>query len=181
MSARLTEKYKNEVAPALQKEFGFKNAHQIPKIEKIVVNVGAGEAVQNPKCLDIIEEYIGQITGQKPILRRAKNSIAGFKLREGQPIGVSVTLRRQRMYDFLDRLISIALPRVRDFKGISRKGFDGRGNYSMGIKEQLVFPEVDFDQIDKIRGMNITIVTSAETDDQGRRLLEEIGLPFRKK
>lgn len=178
--SRITDKYKNEVAPALQKEFSYKNVSQIPGIEKIVVNVGAGEAVQNPKCLDVIQEYIAQITGQKPILRRAKKSIAGFKLREGQPIGVSVTLRRGRMYDFLDRLISIALPRVRDFKGISRKGFDGRGNYSMGIKEQLVFPEVDYDKIDKIRGMNITIVTTANTDDEGRKLLEEIGMPFRK-
>ena len=178
--AKLFEKYKTDVAPAIQKQFGYKNVNQIPKIEKIVVNVGAGEAVQNPKCLDVIHEYLADITGQKGIDRKAKKSIAGFKLREGQTIGVSVTLRRQRMYEFLERLISVALPRVRDFKGISRKAFDGRGNYSLGIKEQLVFPEVDFDKIDKIRGMNITIVTSADSDDEGRSLLEAMGLPFRK-
>lgn len=178
--SRLSEKFKTEVIPSLTKEFSYGNVQQVPKITKIVINVGAGEAVQNPKCLDVIQDYMAGISGQKPILRRAKNSIASFKLREGQPIGVMVTLRRERMYEFLDRLISVALPRVRDFKGVSRKGFDSRGNYTMGIKEQLVFPEVDFDKIDKIRGMNITIVTSAQSDDEGRKLLEEIGIPFRK-
>jgi len=178
--ARLQEKYKTEVVPALTSEHSYKNNHQVPKITKIVVNVGAGEAVQNVKCLDSITEYIADITSQKPIQRKAKKSIAGFKLREGHPIGVMVTLRRDRMYDFLDRLITIALPRVRDFKGISTKAFDGRGNYSLGIKEQLVFPEVSYDQIDKIRGMNITIVTTAKTDDEARSLLREMGLPFRK-
>jgi len=178
--ARLHEKYKVEVVSALKQEFSYKNNHQVPKITKIVVNVGAGEAVQNVKCLDVIESYIAEITGQKPIQRKAKKSIAGFKLREGHPIGVMVTLRRQRMYEFLDRLVTIALPRVRDFKGISQKAFDGRGNYSLGIKEQLVFPEVNYDKIDKIRGMNITIVTTANTDDEARSLLREMGLPFRK-
>ena len=174
------EKYKTEVASSLKEKYGYKNAHQVPRIEKIVINVGAGEAVQNPKCLDSIHEYLAEITGQKGIDRKAKKSIAGFKLREGMTIGVSVTLRRQRMYDFLERLISIALPRVRDFKGVSRKAFDGRGNYSLGIKEQLVFPEVEYDKIDKIRGMNITIVTSAGSNEESFSLLEAMGIPFRK-
>ena len=178
--SRLQEKYKTEIAPKLKEQFGYKNAHQVPKITKVVVNVGAGEAVQNVKCLDVIADYMAEITGQKPIQRKAKRSIAGFKLREGHPIGVMVTLRRQMMYEFLDRLIACALPRVRDFKGVSKKAFDGRGNYSLGIKEQLVFPEVNYDKIDKIRGMNITIVTTAETDDEARSLLTELGLPFRK-
>ena len=178
--ALLFEKYQKEIAPALQEKFAFKNVHQIPKIEKIVINVGAGEAVQNPKCLDVIHEYLSAISGQKCTNRKAKKSIASFKLREGMTIGVSVTLRRQRMYDFLERLISVALPRVRDFKGVSRKAFDGKGNYSLGLKEQLVFPEVNYDEIDKIRGMNITIVTSSETNDEGLALLEQFGFPFRK-
>lgn len=178
--SRLQEKYKAEIAPKLKEQYGYKNVHQVPKITKVVVNVGAGEAVQNVKCLDVIADYMADITGQRPIQRKAKKSIAGFKLREGHPIGVMVTLRRQMMFEFLDRLIACALPRVRDFKGISKKAFDGRGNYSLGIKEQLVFPEVNYDKIDKIRGMNITIVTTAETDDEARSLLTELGLPFRK-
>lgn len=176
----LKQKYKDEVAPTLRTEFKYKNVNQIPKITKIVVNVGAGEAVQNVKCLESIGDYMAEITGQKSIQRKAKNSIAGFKLRAGHPIGVKVTLRRDRMYDFLERVIKLALPRVRDFKGISPKAFDGAGNYSLGIKEQLVFPEVEYDKIDKIRGMNITIVTTAKTDDEARKLLAEMGLPFRK-
>ena len=178
--AQVLEKYKTSVINSLKAEFGYKNVHQIPRIEKVVINVGAGEAVQNVKCIDSIMDYMKEISGQQPIIRRAKKSIASFKLRDGMPIGVKVTLRRDRMYDFLDRLISTALPRVRDFKGLSRKAFDGNGNYSLGIKEQLVFPEIDFDKIDKVRGMNITIVTTAKTDDEGRFLLKELGLPFRK-
>ena len=178
--SRLKEKYSSEVVPSMTKQFSYKNAHQVPRIEKVVINVGAGEAVQNPKCLDSIHDYLAGITGQKCINRKSKKSIAGFKLREGMNIGVMVTLRRDRMYDFLERLISLALPRVRDFKGVSRRAFDGRGNYSLGIKEQLVFPEVEFDKIDKIRGMNITIVTSANTNDESLALLEKMGMPFRK-
>ena len=178
--SKIKETYQSKVRPALQEEFGYINVNQVPKITKIVVNVGAGEAVQNVKCLDVIQSYITDITGQKPTIRRAKKSIAGFKLREGHPIGVAVTLRRSRMYDFLERLVVVALPRVRDFKGISPKAFDGMDNYSLGIKEQLVFPEVNFDKIDKIRGMNVTIVTTANTDDEGRSLLKGLGLPFRK-
>jgi len=176
----LIEKYKSSVIDILQKEIGYKNAHQIPKITKIVINVGAGEAIQNVKCLDVIQEYIGEIAGQKPIVRKAKKSIAGFKLREGMPIGVKVTLRRQRMYDFLERLINTTLPRVRDFNGISAKAFDGAGNYTLGIKEQLVFPEINYEKIDQVRGMNITIVTTAKSDDEARLLLASLGLPFRK-
>jgi len=176
----LYEKYKTSVVDILQKELKVKNVHQIPKLTKIVINVGAGEAVQNIKCLDVIQDYIKDIAGQKPVIRKAKKSVASFKLREGQPIGVKVTLRRKRMYDFLERLIDTALPRVRDFKGIPVKAFDGRGNYTLGIKEQLVFPEVNFEKIDQVRGMNITVVTSAKTDDEGRLLLKSLGLPFRK-
>lgn len=176
----LKEKYKNSVIDILQKEGGYKNTHQIPKLTKIVINVGAGEAIQNVKCLDVIQEYIGEIAGQKPIVRKAKKSIAGFKLREGMPIGVKVTLRRQRMYDFLERLINTTLPRVRDFNGISTKAFDGAGNYTLGIKEQLVFPEINYEKIDQVRGMNVTIVTTAKSDDEARLLLSSMGLPFRK-
>jgi len=176
----LIEKYKSSVIDILQKEIGYKNTHQIPKITKVVINVGAGEAIQNVKCLDVIQEYIGVIAGQKPIIRKAKKSIAGFKLREGMPIGVKVTLRRKRMYDFLERLINTTLPRVRDFNGISAKAFDGAGNYTLGIKEQLVFPEVNYEKIDQVRGMNITIVTTAKSDDEARLLLSSLGLPFRK-
>lgn len=179
MSA-LYEKYKSSVVDILKKELKIKNIHEIPKLEKVVINVGAGEAIQNIKCLEVIQDYIKDIAGQKPVVRKAKKSIASFKLREGQPIGVKVTLRRKRMYDFLERLINTALPRVRDFKGIPRKAFDGRGNYTLGIKEQLVFPEVNFEKIDAVRGMNITIVTTAKTDEGGRLLLSSLGLPFRK-
>lgn len=164
----------------LKNELQIKNIHQVPRLKKVVINVGAGEAIQNIKCLDVIQDYIQDIAGQKPVVKKAKKSVASFKLREGQPIGVTVTLRRKRMYDFLERLINTALPRVRDFKGIPRKAFDGRGNYTLGIKEQLVFPEVNFEKIDKVRGMNITIVTSAENDEQGKLLLSSLGLPFRK-
>lgn len=178
--SELYEKYKSSVIDTLRKELDIKNSHQIPRLQKIVINVGAGEAIQNIKCLDVIQEYLQDIAGQKPVIKKAKKSVASFKLREGQPIGVKVTLRRKRMYDFLERLINTALPRVRDFKGIPSKAFDGRGNYTLGIKEQLVFPEVNFEKIDKVRGMNITIVTSAKTDEEGKLLLESLGLPFRK-
>jgi len=177
---RLKQKYREEVIPALMKKFGYKNVMEVPKIEKIVVNMGVGEAVQNIKALENAMEDLALITGQKPSVRRAKRSEAGFKLRKGMPIGAKVTLRRDRMWDFLDRLISIALPRVRDFKGLSPKSFDGRGNYNFGLEEQTVFPEIDYDKVDKIRGMNITIVTTAETDEEAKALLELLGFPFRK-
>ncbi|ADU96242.1 50S ribosomal protein L5 [Thermovibrio ammonificans] len=177
---RLKKKYKEEVIPALMKKFGYKNVMQVPRIEKIVVNMGVGEAVQNIKELENAMNDLALITGQKPSVRRAKRSEAGFKLRKGMPIGAKVTLRRDRMWDFLDRLISMALPRVRDFKGLSPKSFDGRGNYNFGLEEQTVFPEIDYDKVDKIRGMNITIVTTAETDEEAKALLEALGFPFRK-
>ncbi len=177
--ARLREKYKNEVAPALAKEFEIKNPMAIPKIEKIVVNMGLGEASANAKILDVATEELKTITGQKPVITKAKKSIAAFKLRQGMNIGTMVTLRGDRMYEFLDRLISVALPRVRDFRGISSKAFDGRGNYTLGVREQLIFPEIDFNKVDKTRGMNITIVTTAGVDDQARALLKAMGMPFR--
>jgi large subunit ribosomal protein L5 len=177
--ARLREKYKNEIAPALAKEFEIKNPMAIPKIEKIVVNMGLGEASANAKILDVASDELKVITGQKPVVTKAKKSIAAFKLREGMAIGTMVTLRGDRMYEFLDRLISIALPRVRDFRGISGKAFDGRGNYTLGIREQLIFPEIDFNKVDKTRGMNISIVTTARTDEQARSLLKSMGMPFR--
>jgi large subunit ribosomal protein L5 len=176
---RLRNKYKNEIIPQLMKDFGFKNVMQVPKLERIVVNMGLGEAVQNAKLVETAAEELTAITGRKPVITRAKKSIAGFKLREGMPIGVMVTLRGEQMYDFLDRLVSIALPRTRDFKGISPKAFDGRGNYTLGIREQIVFPEVNYDKIDRIKGMNVTLVTTAETDEQGRALLKSLGMPFR--
>ncbi len=176
---RLRTKYKDEIIPLLMKDFGFKNVMQVPKLDRIVVNMGLGEAVQNAKLIESAVEELSAITGRKPIVTRAKKSIAGFKLREGMPIGVMVTLRGVQMYDFLDRLISIALPRTRDFKGISPKAFDGRGNYTLGIREQIVFPEVNYDKIDSIKGMNVTLVTTAETDEQGRALLKSLGMPFR--
>ncbi len=178
---RLKEKYKREVVPALMKEFGYRNVMEVPRLEKIVVNVGVGEALQNPKALDHTVRDIATITGQRPIVTRAKKSIAGFKLREGKAIGVKVTLRGDRMYDFLDRLCNVALPRQRDFRGVSPDSFDGRGNYTLGLREQLVWPEIDYDSIDKLRGMEITIVTTAKTDEEGRRLLELLGMPFRKR
>ncbi|MCC7307790.1 MAG: 50S ribosomal protein L5 [Acidobacteria bacterium] len=177
--ARLREKYKNEIAPALAKEFDIKNPMAIPKIEKIVVNMGLGEASANAKILDVASDELKVVTGQKPVITKAKKSIAAFKLRQGMSIGTMVTLRGDRMYEFLDRLISIALPRVRDFRGISRKAFDGRGNYTLGVREQLIFPEIDFNKVDKTRGMNISIVTTAKTDEQARSLLKSMGMPFR--
>jgi large subunit ribosomal protein L5 len=176
---RLRNKYKDEVIPQLMKDFGFKNVMQVPKLDRIVVNMGLGEAVQNAKLIESAVEELSAITGRKPIVTRAKKSIAGFKLREGMPIGVMVTLRGAQMYDFLDRLVSLALPRTRDFKGISPKAFDGRGNYTLGIREQIVFLEVNYDKIDRIKGMNVTLVTTAETDEQGRALLKSLGMPFR--
>jgi large subunit ribosomal protein L5 len=177
--ARLREKYRNEVAPALAKEFDIKNPMAIPRLEKIVVNMGIGEAIANSKLLDSAVEELRQITGQQPVITKAKKSIAAFKLREGMRIGAMVTLRGDRMYEFLDRLISVALPRVRDFRGISAKAFDGRGNYTLGVKEQLIFPEIDFNKVDKTRGMNISIVSTAGNDEMGRSLLKSLGMPFR--
>ncbi len=177
--SRLKELYINEVQPKLKEEFGYRNHMQIPKLEKIVLNMGLGEAIQNIKALDSAVEQLTLISGQKPAVRRAKRSIAAFKLREGMAIGAMVTLRGDRMYDFFDKLVHISLPRVRDFRGVSPKGFDGRGNFSMGIKEQIIFPEIDYDEIDRVRGLNITIVTTAKTDEEGRRLLQLLGMPFR--
>jgi len=178
--ARLKDFYRNEVVPRLLKEGGYKNVMEVPKIEKIVVNFGLGEAIQNAKAMEAATGDLTTITGQKPMVRRAKKAISNFKLREGMPIGVAVTLRRERMYEFLDRLVTVAFPRVRDFRGISPKSFDGRGNYTIGLKEQIIFPEIDYDKIDKIRGMNITIVTSAKTDEEALRLLTFMKMPFRK-
>lgn len=177
--ARLKDKYRNEIAPALAKEFDIKNPMAIPRIEKVVVNMGLGEASGNSKILDVAADELRAITGQKPVITKAKKSIAAFKLRQGMNIGSMVTLRGERMYEFLDRLISVALPRVRDFRGVSAKAFDGRGNYTLGVREQLIFPEIDFNKVDKTRGMNITIVTTARTDDQARSLLRSLGMPFR--
>ena len=179
--ARLKEKYIKEVAPKLGKELGFSNMMQIPKLVKIVVNVGLGEAITNSKAMDYAVDELAQITGQKPVIRRAKKSISNFKLRTGMAIGASVTLRRERMYEFFDRLTNIAMPRIRDFRGASPDGFDGRGNYTLGIKEQIIFPEIDYDKIDKIRGLGVTIVTTAETDEEALLLLKEMGMPFAKK
>ena len=177
--ARLKEKYRSEIAPAIAKEFDIKNPMAIPRIEKIVVNMGIGEAISNAKVLDTAVEELRSITGQKPVITKAKKSIASFKLRQGMNIGTMVTLRGDRMFEFLDRLISVALPRVRDFRGISGKAFDGRGNYTLGIREQLIFPEIDFNKVDKTRGMNISIVTTAKTDEQSRSLLKALGMPFK--
>jgi len=177
--ARLKEVYTKEIIPQLMKEFGYKNVMQVPKLDKIVINMGLGEAIQNVKILDSAAEEIATITGQKAVITKAKKSIASFKLRQGMPIGCMVTLRKDRMYEFIDRLMNISLPRVRDFKGVSAKGFDGRGNYSLGIKEQLIFPEIDYDKVDKVKGLNISIVTTAKTDEEGRALLKIMGMPFR--
>lgn len=176
---RLRKKYKEEIVPQLMKDFSFRNIMQVPKLERVIINMGLGEAVQNAKLIESAVEELTAITGRKPIVTRAKKSIASFKLREGMPIGVMVTLRGEQMYDFVDRLVSIALPRTRDFKGISPKAFDGRGNYTLGIREQIVFPEINYDKIDRIKGMNVTFVTTAETDEQGRALLKSLGMPFR--
>lgn len=177
--ARLYEVYKQEITPKLVDKFQYKNVMQVPKIDKIIVNIGVGEAIQNPKALDAAVNDLSIITGQKPIITKAKKSIAGFKLREGMPIGCKVTLRGERMYQFLDKLINVVLPRVRDFRGISPQAFDGRGNYSLGIKEQTIFPEIEYDKIDKIRGMEVAIVTTSKNDEEARELLRSMGMPFR--
>lgn len=179
MAARLKERYQKEVAPTIAKEFGIKNPMAVPRLEKIVVNMGMGEAIANAKILDTAADEVRAIVGQKPVITKAKKSIASFKLRQGMPIGVMVTLRGDRMYEFLDRLVSIALPRVRDFRGVSPKAFDGRGNYTIGVREQLIFPEIDFNKVEKMRGMNISIVTTARNDEQARALLKSLGMPFR--
>jgi large subunit ribosomal protein L5 len=177
--SRLRERYSKDVAPALKKEFGYTNVMAIPKITKVVINMGLGEATQNAKIVDTGADEITRITGQKPVVRRAKKSIAQFKVRQGMPIGTMVTLRGDRMWEFLDRLIAIALPRVRDFRGVSPRGFDGRGNYTLGLKDQLLFPEIDYMKVDKARGMNISVVTTAKTDEESRKLLQLLGMPFR--
>jgi len=179
MPARLRERYQREIAPAIQKEFNITNPMATPRLEKIVINMGMGEAIANAKVIDTAADELRAITGQKPVTTRAKKSIASFKLRQGMPIGTMVTLRGDRMYEFLDRLVSVALPRVRDFRGISPKAFDGRGNYTLGIRDQLIFPEIDFNKVDKARGMNISIVTTARNDEQARALLRALGMPFR--
>jgi len=179
MAARLKDRYQKEVAPAIAKEFGIKNPMAVPRVEKIVINMGMGEAIANAKILDTAADELRAIAGQKPVITKAKKSIASFKLRQGMPIGVMVTLRGDRLYEFLDRLVSIALPRVRDFRGVSPKAFDGRGNYTIGVREQLIFPEIDFNKVDKLRGMNISIVTTAGNDEKARALLKGLGMPFR--
>jgi large subunit ribosomal protein L5 len=178
--SRLKDKYQQEVVAALQKEFGYTNVMAVPRIEKVVVNMGLGEATSNAKLVDVGADELARITGQKPVARRAKKSVAQFKVRKGQPIATMVTLRGERMWEFLDRLMSIALPRVRDFKGVSPRGFDGRGNYTLGLKDQLLFPEIDYMKVDKARGMNVSVVTTAPTDEEARKLLQFIGMPFRK-
>ena len=180
MTIRLQQTYKEKVVPGMLEKFEYKNIHQVPVVEKVVINVGLGEATQNGKVVGVVEKEIGMITGQKPLITKAKISVSNFKLREGQPIGIKVTLRNKRMYEFLDRLINVALPRVRDFRGVNPNAFDHRGSYNLGIKEHNIFPEVDNDKLDKLRGMNITIVTSADTDEEGRELLRLFGMPFRK-
>ena len=179
-TSRLYDFYRQECVPKMMQEFRYKSPMQVPKLEKIVVNLGLGEAIQNIKLLDSASTELAAVTGQKPVITRAKRSIAAFKLREGMPIGCMVTLRKSRMYDFFDKLVNVVLPRVRDFRGLSEKSFDGRGNYTLGIREQIIFPEIDYDKIDKVKGMNITIVTTAPTDEEGRQLLALMGLPFRK-
>jgi large subunit ribosomal protein L5 len=178
-TARMREKFEKEIRPALMKEFELKNPMAVPKVEKVVVNMGVGEATQNAKLLDPAAAELGQITGQRPVITKAKKSIAAFKVREGMPIGAMVTLRGDRMYEFLDRLINVALPRVRDFRGVSTKSFDGRGNYTLGLRDQLIFPEIDYAKVDKQKGMNVTIVTTAKSDDQARALLRGMGMPFK--
>ncbi|WP_010285077.1 50S ribosomal protein L5 [Bacillus timonensis] len=177
---RLKEKFQNEITPALMSKFNYKSVMQVPQVEKIVINMGVGDAVQNSKVLDNAVEELAALSGQKPVVTRAKKSIAGFRLREGMPIGAKVTLRGERMYQFLDKLVSISLPRVRDFRGVSKKSFDGRGNYTLGVKEQLIFPEIDYDKVSKVRGMDIVIVTTANTDEEARELLTAFGMPFQK-
>jgi large subunit ribosomal protein L5 len=177
--SRLRERYQNEVVPGLRKEFGYDNPMAVPRIERVVVNMGLGEATQNGKLIDVGADELARITGQRPVTRRARKSVAQFKVRQGMPIGVMVTLRGTRMYEFLDRLVSIALPRVRDFRGVPQRGFDGRGNYTLGLKDQLIFLEIDYMKVDKARGMNISVVTTASTDEEGRKLLQLMGMPFR--
>ena len=177
--SRLRDRYSKEVAPALAKEFGYMNVMAVPRIDKVVVNMGLGEATSNAKIIDTGADELARITGQKPVTRRSKKSISQFKVRKGQPIGTMVTLRGERMYEFLDRLMSIALPRVRDFKGVSPRGFDGRGNYTLGLRDQLLFPEIDYMKVDKARGMNVSVVTTAKTDEEARKLLQFMGMPFR--
>lgn len=179
MSQRLKTLYKDNIVPKLTEQFGYTNIHEVPKLVKISVNRGLGEASSNAKAMESSIKELSTITGQRPVITRAKKAIAGFKIREGMPVGVMVTLRSEKMYSFLDRLISLALPRIRDFRGISPKSFDGRGNYSLGVREQLIFPEIDYDSIDQIRGMDISIITTAKTDEEGRALLKEMGMPFR--
>ncbi|WP_019244388.1 MULTISPECIES: 50S ribosomal protein L5 [Bacillus] len=177
---RLKEKYTKEIVPALMSKFNYTSVMQAPKVDKIVINMGVGDAVANAKALDNAVEELSLVTGQKPVVTRAKKSIAGFRLREGMPIGAKVTLRGERMYEFLDKLVSVSLPRVRDFRGVSKKSFDGRGNYTLGVKEQLIFPEIDYDKVSKVRGMDIVIVTTANTDEESRELLTQLGMPFQK-
>ncbi|MBZ5751423.1 50S ribosomal protein L5 [Metabacillus rhizolycopersici] len=177
---RLKEKYQKEITPALMSKFSYSSVMQAPKLEKIVINMGVGDAVANSKALDVAVEELAQISGQKPVVTKAKKSIAGFRLREGMPIGAKVTLRGERMYEFFDKLVSVSLPRVRDFRGVSKKSFDGRGNYTLGVKEQLIFPEIDYDKVNKVRGMDIVIVTTANTDEEARELLTQFGMPFQK-
>jgi large subunit ribosomal protein L5 len=178
MTARMKDRYLNEITPALMQKFNYTTVMQVPKIEKVVINMGVGEAVGNSKILDVAVDELQRIAGQKPVVTRAKKSIAGFKLREGMPIGAKVTLRGERMYHFLDKLFNVSLPRVRDFRGVSNKAFDGRGNYTLGLKEQLIFPEIEYDKVDKIRGMDIVIVTTAKSDEEARELLTQLGMPF---
>ena len=178
MQARLRERYQQDVRDKLSQEFGYQNVHQVPRLTKIVVNIGLGEATQNPKLLDNAVEELAQITGQRPVVRRARKSVANFKLREGQSIGTMVTLRGERMWEFLDRLVSVALPRVRDFKGVSAKAFDGRGNYTLGIREQIIFPEINYDKVERITGMNVTVCPTAQTDAEAKALLTHLGVPF---
>ena len=177
--SRLRTRYTKEVVPALMKHFGYKNVMAVPKLEKIVINMGLGEAIANAKILDVATDELGRIAGQRPVVTRAKKSIANFKLRQNMPIGAAVTLRGERMFEFFDRLTNVALPRVRDFRGVSTKSFDGRGNYTLGLRDQLIFPEIDYAKVDKVRGMNVTIVTTARTDDEARELLKQLGMPFR--
>ena len=179
LEPRLKARYRQEIAPKMTKRFGYKNPMQVPRLTKVIVNMGLGEATQNPKLIDGAVTEMASITGQKPVVTRAKKSIAAFKLRTGMPIGVMVTLRRERMWEFLDRLLTLSLPRVRDFRGVSPRAFDGAGNYTLGLKEQIVFPEINFDKVEKVKGMNITIVTTAETNEEARELLRELGMPFR--
>jgi large subunit ribosomal protein L5 len=177
---RLKEKFEKEITPALMSKFNYESVMQVPKVDKIVINMGVGDAVSNSKALDTAVEELSLISGQKPVVTKAKKSIAGFRLREGMPIGTKVTLRGERMYEFLDKLVSVSLPRVRDFRGVSKKSFDGRGNYTLGVKEQLIFPEIDYDKVSKVRGMDIVIVTTANTDEEARELLTQLGMPFQK-